>query len=439
LLNEEALVVVTSIEANVRIDRRMEELPQIMRKAEQELADRQAALESREQEVNRRAKQLESREQELHRRAEQLDKREADLAARNAALDSQSVTRLAAAEADSAAGAVALDSQTVASHVAAEASLFGGSSAQPAGQSHSFGAPSYEAAPNERDASVTRGAAASSLFEPATLKKGSLFQTAVPSGDRNGVAAGTVEVNDNAAARTAMAAALARQQEEEDDQRDEEDDQRDEEEQPAPTPAATPNASLFVLAASAPSSAASSTAPAAPKASLFGGEITSKASLFGGAPAMGSTVSAAPKPSLFGGTPATGSTTTAAPKASLFGGPPAAPSGSAATGNGSSSLFGGSKQTQVPSVNLADRRAAFVKKDSGDEALSARRKSWQPVTAQVDLPGATADAGEQRSTVKVNARTGDGGTAYRPTTVFKQPPPTRKSLQELLSADQAKT
>jgi len=270
------------------------------------------------------------------------------------------------------------------------------------------------------------------LFEPATLKKGSLFQTAVPSGDRNGVAAGTVEVSDNVAARTAMAAALARQQEEEDDR-------RDEEEQPAPTAAATPNASLFVLAASAPSSAASSTAPAAPKASLFGGEITSKASLFVGAPAMGSTVSAAPKPSLFGGTPATGSTTTAAPKASLFGGPPAAPSGSAATGNGSSSLFGGSKQTQVPSVNLADRRAAFVKKDSGDEALSARRKSWQPVTAQVDLPGATADAGEQRSTVKVNARTGDGGTAYRPTTVFKQPPPTRKSLQELLSADQAKT
>jgi len=106
---------------------------------------------------------------------------------------------------------------------------------------------------------------------------------------------------------------------------------------------------------------------------------------------------------------------------------------------------------QEDSVDTNRLRQMFEKKPATEgEAPLTRRKTWTPVMKDVPLPPpsssvadsdatTTASTGEHSAaTVKVNIRTGDGGIAYRPKTVINKAPPKPRSLQELLSADEAK-
>jgi hypothetical protein len=203
----------------------------------------------------------------------------------------------------------------------------------------------------------------------------------------------------------------------------------------------------------------------ASKSSLFSdatpkSTATKSSSLFGGSGAMTACTSTDAKPSLFGSSSVAaqgvskedGLSDSGVGNRGLYQAPTPARASPTAVGTAQHSTT--EEKADEAAVDTNRLRQLFEKKNQPGkgEATLTRRKTWTPVMRDVPVPSTsssvaatppptstTASAEEQRMpTVKVNARMGDGGTAYRPKTVLNKPPPQRRSLQELLSADDAK-
>merc|ERR1711879_734752 len=153
---------------------------------------------------------------------------------------------------------------------------------------------------------------------------------------------------------------------------------------------------------------------------------TKSSSLFGGSGAMTACTSTDAKPSLFGSSSVAdqgvskedGLSDSGVVNRGLYRAPTPARASPTAVGTAQPAQHSTTEEkADEAAVDTNRLRQLFEKKNQPGEgeATLTRRKTWTPVMRDVPVPSTSSASAEEQSmpTVKVNARMGDGGTAYR--------------------------